>query len=337
MYSIFRNLALILISAKFFALLARKCRAPQVVGEIIAGLVIGPCLLDLVQPSDSIAIFAEIGVVLLMFTTGLGTNLQELMRAGPIATLIACVGVAVPLAGGTLLYSLFYGFSALGSPEFYRALFIGTIMTATSVSITVATLQELGKLKSFLGTTIVGMKFVEMLNPRNCWVMHTQHESEFEKYAQLLAAKRNEGNVFAMNEHKLLLLALTYRVCSIFSALAKDGDHLSNRKLETYMRLMQLIDQHYVKERGVRFYADKLCLSPKYLTSIVKSVSGSSVQQLVFKAITKKAIFLVNNTDKSIKEISDYLNFPNASAFGTFFKKQVGMSPVNYRQENLRS
>ena len=58
MYSIFRNLALILISAKFFALLARKCRAPQVVGEIIAGLVIGPCLLNLVQPSDSIAIFA---------------------------------------------------------------------------------------------------------------------------------------------------------------------------------------------------------------------------------------------------------------------------------------
>ena len=55
MYSIFRNLAIILISAKFFALLARKCRAPQVVGEIIAGLVIGPCLLNLVQPSDSIA------------------------------------------------------------------------------------------------------------------------------------------------------------------------------------------------------------------------------------------------------------------------------------------
>ena len=161
MYSIFRNLALILISAKFFALLARKCRAPQVVGEIIAGLIIGPCLLNFVQPSDSIAIFAEIGVVLLMFTTGLGTNLQELMRAGPIATLIACVGVAVPLAGGTLLYSLFYGFAAVGSPEFYRALFIGTIMTATSVSITVATLQELGKLKSFLGTTIVSAAVID--------------------------------------------------------------------------------------------------------------------------------------------------------------------------------
>ena len=80
------------------------------VGEIIAGLIIGPCLLNLVHISDTISIFAEIGVVLLMFSTGLGTNLKELIKAGPIATLIACVGVAVPLAGGTLLYSLFYGF-----------------------------------------------------------------------------------------------------------------------------------------------------------------------------------------------------------------------------------
>ena len=161
MYSIFRNLAIIILSAKFFGLVARKCKAPQVVGEILAGLVIGPCVLNLVQTSDSIATFAEIGVVLLMFTTGLGTNLKELIKAGPIATLIACVGVLVPLVGGTLLYSVFYGFSAVGSPEFYRALFIGTIMTATSVSITVATLQELGHLKSFLGTTIVSAAVID--------------------------------------------------------------------------------------------------------------------------------------------------------------------------------
>ena len=161
MYSIFRNLAIILISAKFFALLARKCRAPQVVGEIIAGLLIGPCVLNLVHISDTISIFAEIGVVLLMFSTGLGTNLKELIKAGPIATLIACVGVAVPLAGGTLLYSIFYGFAAVGSTEFYKALFIGTIMTATSVSITVAALQEMGHLKSFLGTTIVSAAVID--------------------------------------------------------------------------------------------------------------------------------------------------------------------------------
>ena len=161
MYSIFRDLAIIILSAKFCGLVARKCKAPQVVGEILAGLLIGPCILNLVQTNDSISTFAEIGVVLLMFSTGLGTNLRELIKAGPIATLIACVGVAVPLAGGTLLYSLFYGFSAVGSPQFFRALFIGTIMTATSVSITVATLQEMGHLKSFLGTTIVSAAVID--------------------------------------------------------------------------------------------------------------------------------------------------------------------------------
>ena len=161
MYSVFRNLAIIMVSAKFFGLVARKCKAPQVVGEIVAGLLIGPCLLNLVHTSDTISIFAEIGVVLLMFTTGLGTNLKELIKAGPIATLIACVGVAVPLLGGTLLYGAFYGFAAIGSTEFYKALFIGTIMTATSVSITVATLQELGHLKSFLGTTIVSAAVID--------------------------------------------------------------------------------------------------------------------------------------------------------------------------------
>ena len=155
MYLFFRDLAIILIAAKFFGLIARKLKAPHVVGEIIAGLLIGPSLLGVVQLSDTISVFAEIGVVLLMFSTGLGTNLKELIKAGPIATLIACVGVAVPLAGGTLLYSIFYGFAAVGSTEFYKALFIGTIMTATSVSITVAALQEMGHLKSFLGTTIV--------------------------------------------------------------------------------------------------------------------------------------------------------------------------------------
>ena len=161
MYSIFRDLAIIILSAKFLGLAARKFAAPQVVGEILAGLLIGPCMLNLVQGSDALSTFAEIGVVLLMFTTGLGTNIKELLKAGPIATFIACVGVFVPLVGGTMLYSAFYGFAAVGTPEFFRALFIGTIMTATSVSITVATLQELGHLKSFLGTTIVSAAVID--------------------------------------------------------------------------------------------------------------------------------------------------------------------------------
>lgn len=160
-YSVFRDLALIVIFAKFFGLIARKCKMPQVVGEILAGLLIGPCVLNWVQLTDYISKTAEIGVVLLMFGTGLGTNLQDLKKAGAKAFAIACAGVFVPLVGGTLLYSCFYGFSAVGSEHFYKALFIGTIMTATSVSITVATLQELGKINTFVGTTIVSAAIID--------------------------------------------------------------------------------------------------------------------------------------------------------------------------------
>lgn len=188
-------------------------------------------------------------------------------------------------------------------------------------------------IRNILGSTVVGMKFIEYINPRDCWVMHTGHENELEKYSELLAVRKSDENVFAANERQLLLLSLTYRVCSIFRELSDDGNNESSRKLDIYMQLMQLIDKHFMHERGVRFYANQLCLSPKYLTQLVKSVSGRTVQQLVFKAITKKAVYLITSTDKSIKEISDYLHFPNASAFGTFFKKQVGVSPINYRQQ----
>lgn len=193
-------------------------------------------------------------------------------------------------------------------------------------------LYRVDSIRNILGSTVVGMRFMNILNPRACRVMPTGHEAELTKYSELLAAGNCDDNVFASNERRLLLLSLTYRLCSIFRELSKDGDNEPSRKLDTFMQLMQLIDRHYISERSVSFYADRLCLSPKYLTSLVKSVSGCTVQQLVFKAITKKAISLISTTDKSIKEIADLLNFPNSSAFGTFFKKQVGVSPTVYRQ-----
>ncbi len=160
-YSILKDLAIIVIAAKFCGLLARKCKAPQVVGEIIAGLIIGPCVLGLVAQTDFISQMAEIGVILLMFEAGLETDLKELLKTGPIALLIACSGVFIPLLGGTLLYMGFYGVSPWGSEEFYKAVFIGVIMTATSVSITVQTLRELGKLRGKVGTTILNAAIID--------------------------------------------------------------------------------------------------------------------------------------------------------------------------------
>ena len=174
-----RQLAIIIIFAKVFGLIARKLKAPQVAGEIIAGLLIGPSILGWVQPSDFLSGMAEIGVIMLMFNAGLGTNINDLKKSGLKATLLACAGVAVPLVAGTFLFMCFYGFGEIGSQEFYRGLFIGTILTATSVSITVQALKELGKLSTMVGTTIVSaaiiddvigivvLTFVISLNPSN--------------------------------------------------------------------------------------------------------------------------------------------------------------------------
>lgn len=160
-YAIFRDLAIIVIFAKLFGIIARKCKAPQVVGEIVAGLLIGPSVLGFVNQSDFLSQMAEIGVILLMFSAGLETNLHDLIKTGLKATLIACAGVFIPLLGGTLLYMCFYGFSPLGTPEFYSAVFIGVILTATSVSITVQALREMGKLKGTIGTTILSAAIID--------------------------------------------------------------------------------------------------------------------------------------------------------------------------------
>lgn len=160
-YEVLKDLAIILFFAKVFGILARKCRAPQVVGQILAGLLIGPCVLGWVGQTDFIAQMAEIGVIILMFAVGLETDLKELIKTGPVAFLIACAGVFIPMILGALLYMGFYGVSPWGSEEFYKAVFIGTIMTATSVSITVASLQELGKIKTKVGTTIVSAAIID--------------------------------------------------------------------------------------------------------------------------------------------------------------------------------
>lgn len=160
-YEILRDLAIILFSAKLCGMIARKCKAPQVAGQIIAGLIIGPCFLGLVQQSDFIAKMAEIGVILVMFSAGLETDLKDLIKTGPKAFAIACFGVFIPFIFGSLLYFAFYGFEGVGTPSFFVGMSIGAIMTATSVSITVAALQELGKLKGFVGTTILSSAIID--------------------------------------------------------------------------------------------------------------------------------------------------------------------------------
>ncbi len=160
-YLVFKDLAIIIVAAKLCGIAARKCRAPQVVGEIVAGLLIGPSILGWVNQSDFLVQMAEIGVCLRIFCAGVGTDLKDLLKTGPIAALIACAGVFIPLLCGALLYMAFYGVAPWGSEAFYKAVFVGTILTATSVSITVESLKEMGKLKGKVGTTILSAAIID--------------------------------------------------------------------------------------------------------------------------------------------------------------------------------
>ncbi len=160
-FEFLKDLALIIVTAKVFGLIANKLKAPQVVGEIIAGLILGPSILGWVGQSEFLSRMSEIGVILIMFGAGLETNMKDLLKTGPKALLVALVGVIVPLIGGSLTYMLIFGFSEFGSEQFMRAVFIGTIMTATSVGITVQTLKELGHLKGHVGMLIMSSAIID--------------------------------------------------------------------------------------------------------------------------------------------------------------------------------
>lgn len=172
-------LAIILLSTKTFGLVFRHFGLPQVLGFIIAGLIIGPAIfgelcgfaiigfegrgynaLFLLAENNYLEIFSKIGVLLLMFSAGLETNLDELKHTGLAAALVACAGVAVPLLLGFVI-SLPFGSIGLGTANLFKCLFIGTILTATSVAITVSVLKELGKINTKLGTTIVSAAIID--------------------------------------------------------------------------------------------------------------------------------------------------------------------------------
>lgn len=183
-----------------------------------------------------------------------------------------------------------------------------------------------------LGTMVQSVRLYSIMSPERHCVWTTGDEDGLARYVALIGAGQpRPDDYFAVNERKLLLLSLTYRLCTLFKRKFVGGGSPDARRTETFLKLIRLIDRHYMAERGVAFYADKLFLSPKYLSELSKSMCGYTVQELVFKAITRRAMSLLDSTNKTVAEIADDFNFPNPSSFGTFFKKQTGMSPQRYR------
>lgn len=161
-YSYLLFIAIILISTKILGLMSEKVHMPQVVGALVAGVILGPSVLNLVSETDFLTKSAEIGVITLMFLAGLDTNIDELKANGKVSLTVALLGVIIPLAGGFGVYYLFFPDIVNNDPTgVLRGIFIGATLTATSVSITVETLREMGKLHGAVGTTILGAAIID--------------------------------------------------------------------------------------------------------------------------------------------------------------------------------
>lgn len=166
------SVGLIVIVAKYLGITARKIGIPEVAGMIVAGLLLrfipwfhnfggNESNLIYAEANQFITYMSEIGVILIMFSAGLSTNINSLIKSGGKATLIACCGVFVPLIMGTVMSFCFFGFDGFGTQNFYKCLFVGTILTATSVSISVAVLKEFGKINTEIGQTIVSAAIID--------------------------------------------------------------------------------------------------------------------------------------------------------------------------------
>lgn len=164
-YSFLLFLAIIMIPTKILGLFTRKIHMPAVVGALVAGVILGPSCLNLITLTGDTGVFleqmAELGVILLMFNAGLETDLSELKKNGVASFVTALIGVIVPLIGGFLGYAFFFHTDFSDYDEVLKAVFVGVVLTATSVSITVETLREMGKLKGKVGTTILGAAVID--------------------------------------------------------------------------------------------------------------------------------------------------------------------------------
>ena len=164
-YLFLLDLALILLSTKVLGLFTRKFNMPQVVGALMAGLLLGPAMFNFITETEFIADTAEIGVIVLMFCAGLETDVDELKKCGKASFVIALCGIIVPLLGGLAVghYYTSTGRIVAGTKcsELLQNIFLGVILTATSVSITVETLREMGKLKTAAGSAILGAAIID--------------------------------------------------------------------------------------------------------------------------------------------------------------------------------
>lgn len=145
---------------------------------------------------------------------------------------------------------------------------------------------------------------------------------------------RQPGFRFKKEVLKGYLQVLYGELCQLMAPFVEAQDaRQGSRKRQIFDRFLEELRQHYASERSVKFYADRLCLTPKYLSQVIQTVSGRHAGDWIRDYVILEAKALLKSGEYTVQQVSDKLNFANQSFFGVYFKKAVGCSPTVYREQ----
>ena len=275
-YDFLLFVAIILLSTKIFSLLSQKVNMPQVVGALLVGVLLGPSCLNILHETDFLTKSAEIGVIFLMFLAGLDTDFDDLKATGKSAVIIAFVGVLIPLGSGFLTYFLFFHGERPDTMIFLESAFVGIVLTATSVSITVETLREMGKFKGKMGTSILGAAIIDdILGIIALTVITSFTVPGVEIMVVLL---------------KIFLFFVFIAVCGFF-----------------VFRLFRKLEIVYGTKRRVAIYAVVFCLLLSYISEVyfgVADITGAYFAGLILCNVTETKSYIASKIN-----ITSYMFF----------------------------
>jgi AraC-type DNA-binding domain-containing proteins len=167
-----------------------------------------------------------------------------------------------------------------------------------------------------------------------CVMLSEERYEMIESYVDLIFRKSDRmENMFASEIMRNLLLALFCEVCNIFGHEVILSQKVKTRNEEIYEHFMLLVSENYKKEHFVKFYADKMHITQRYLSTVIKDFSKSSPSDWIDQYVLTEAKILLNDSGKTVQQISNELNFKNQSFFGKYFRKHTGMTPLQYRKK----
>lgn len=319
-------LAVILFFTKTIGLAFRHFGLPEVLGFIIAGILIGPAifgdfcgftiigfeegdyysLLEISAGSKGLDIFSKIGVLFLMFCAGLETNVKELKNTGLASFLIALAGVCVPLVLGFVI-SLPFGNLGLGVNNLYKCLFVGTILTATSVAITVSVLKELGKMNTKLGTTIVSAAIIDDV----IGIVLLSVVTGFAKGGNTSAT--NKFDAFKATPYGTVIMIVAFFVVAVALGFVA-------------IKVFKWMDKRWASTHRISMYSLVMCFGYSFLAEKVfgvADITGAFLAGAVLSTVRRASRFIDQQVDVDTYTI-----------FAPVFFANIGISSISFASMN---